>query len=170
MIRLIVYSPPHAEARALASEPLVAAVSRRLSPRARGLLVAAVCGGVVVVCAWLHPAAGGAGTHEQLGMPPCSFLSRTGWPCPSCGMTTSMAAMAHGRVAAAWRAHPFGVALFAAVMAAGAISLAELASGRRVFERLRPRLWWVWAGLAGLAAGWGWKLAAGWASGAYPLP
>ena len=31
------------------------------------------------------------GTHQQLGLPPCNFVTLTGYPCPACGMTTSFA-------------------------------------------------------------------------------
>ena len=37
-------------------------------------------------------------THRQLGLPPCTFYEVTGVPCPSCGMTTSFALLAHGDV------------------------------------------------------------------------
>lgn len=58
--------------------------------------------------AWLDPydAAGRPlphGTHRQLGLPPCMLNVVTGLPCPACGMTTSIALLAHGDPAAAWR-------------------------------------------------------------------
>jgi uncharacterized protein DUF2752 len=36
------------------------------------------------------------GTHQQLGLPPCTFKTLTGLPCPSCGMTTSFAFLVRG--------------------------------------------------------------------------
>ncbi|MCR9116098.1 MAG: DUF2752 domain-containing protein [bacterium] len=39
----------------------------------------------------LRPDANGFGTHQQLGLPPCSFGDLVGVNCPSCGMTTSWA-------------------------------------------------------------------------------
>src|SRR5712691_11955934 len=30
-------------------------------------------------------------THLQLGLPRCAFYEKTGYPCPSCGFTTSFA-------------------------------------------------------------------------------
>jgi len=56
----------------------------------------------------LRPAADLVGTHTQLFLPPCLFLKITGVPCPTCGMTTSFALLAHGQL---WRsiiAHPLG--------------------------------------------------------------
>jgi len=49
------------------------------------------------------------GTHRQLGLPPCSLKLLTGFPCPSCGMTTSISLFMHGDLAAAWRVNWAGV-------------------------------------------------------------
>ena len=140
------------------------------SPRLRGLLVAGPCWALLVAALWLTPARGGHGTHEQLGVPPCSFLSRTGWPCPSCGMTTSISAMAHGQLARAWTAQPFGVMLFAAIIVGAGFGTFELATNRPALESLRPGAWWGYLLLAGMLTGWGWKCLAGYLSGRYPLP
>ena len=55
------------------------------------------------------PAPEGYGTHEQLGLPPCSSMERFGVPCPGCGVTTSVALAAHGHLLAAFRNQPFGL-------------------------------------------------------------
>src|SRR5208337_4989119 len=78
-----------------------------------GASAALPCWSMLVIGALLTPRSAGHGTHEQLGLPPCSMLANTGWPCPSCGLTTSVAAMMHGQPAAAARAQPFGVLLTA---------------------------------------------------------
>ena len=137
--------------------------------RLRGAAVALSCGAVIAVAASLTPRASGQGTHQELGLPACSMLAETGYPCPSCGLTTSVAATAHGRIAEALSAQPFGVVLFAAVAVMGAAGAAELASGRDVIAVLRPSVWWVVAGLGGMLLGWAWKLAWGCATGQYPL-
>ena len=67
---------------------------------------------VLFVAVRLPPDPGGLGTHRSLGLPPCAFLAATGIPCPSCGLTTSFAALAHGDLAAAARANPVGILLF----------------------------------------------------------
>jgi hypothetical protein len=110
----------------------------------------------------------GSGTHRQLGLPGCGFLQNTGWPCPSCGMTTSLAAMAHGRVVLAWTAQPFGVVLFAFTALMAAMGTAELIAGRDLIGRLRPTPWWALIAIVGLLAGWGGKCLMGYLSGAYP--
>jgi len=68
------------------------------------------------------------GTHRQLGLPPCTMLSTVGFPCPSCGMTTSIALVFHGDIPAACRANWAGV-LLAGVGVAVAIWLALVAAG-----------------------------------------
>lgn len=137
--------------------------------RMRGTAVALACAGVVALSAWLTPRPSGHGTHMALGMPGCSWLMRTGWPCPSCGMTTSFAWMARGRVDKAFLAQPFAVVLFLAVAGLGVLSAIEAVAARDMLGRLRPRVWWLFAGTAGLLAGWAFKAAWGAATGVYPL-
>ena len=69
-----------------------------VTARLRGGALVLSCGTVLVVAALLTPRASGQGTHQQLGLPACSFLVQTGYPCPSCGLTTSVVAMAHGKL------------------------------------------------------------------------
>ena len=46
---------------------------------------------------WLNPDSRGFGTHQQLGLPACSFQTSFGVPCPSCGMTTSFSHFVRGQ-------------------------------------------------------------------------
>ncbi|MFN3161302.1 MAG: DUF2752 domain-containing protein [Rubinisphaera brasiliensis] len=59
----------------------------------------------------LEPSARGYGTHQQLGLPPCSIQLLFGIPCPSCGMTTSFAWYVRGQLMPAWQANPAGLYL-----------------------------------------------------------
>jgi hypothetical protein len=61
---------------------------------------------------YLQPSTRGVGTHEQLGLPPCTFLQLTGIPCPSCGLTTSFAHAAHLHFWDSIIAQPFGFLAF----------------------------------------------------------
>jgi len=144
---------------------------RRLAARTRlrGLLVATACWAVAAAAWSLSPRPSGHGTHEQLGLPACSFLARTGLPCPSCGLTTSLAEMARGRAGRAFHAHPFGPLLLAAVILLGAAGSAQVACGRDVLRLLRPSLWWLAAAVVAMFAGWGLKLAIGFAAGELPV-
>ena len=83
---------------------------QRLEGPVRVYLVVLAAGlvGLLGVARGLRPDPRGYGTHTQLGLGPCAFAVLTGRPCPSCGMTTSFAWFARGRVAQAWRASPPG--------------------------------------------------------------
>ncbi len=92
--------------------------------------MAAGAGAVLGVARVLQPSASGVGTHEQLGLPPCFFLRLTGWPCPSCGLTTSFAYAVRLGFRAALIAQPFGLVLFLLVCLS--IPLAGYLAYRRV--------------------------------------
>lgn len=83
-------------------------VRERLGWRLRaGLVALALClAGLLGLARWLTPDPRGYGTHEQLGLGPCSFAHLTGEPCPACGMTTAFAWCMRGRPEMAWRANP----------------------------------------------------------------
>ena len=76
-----------------------------LRPRVVALVVAAVGAGQLLASTF----------HVGL---PCTFLALTGLPCPGCGLTRSVLALAHGHVADSVRWHPFGPLLAAGLVAA----------------------------------------------------
>jgi Protein of unknown function (DUF2752) len=78
----------------------------------------------------LHPAEKGVGTHQQLGLPPCFFLSFTGIPCPACGLTTSFAQTVRFNFREAFFTQPFG--LIACIATALLIPLSFYLMKRRV--------------------------------------
>jgi hypothetical protein len=78
----------------------------------------------------LRPDPRGLGTHEQLGLPPCTFVVVAGIRCPACGMTTSWAHATRGQFASALRAHVAGTLLAVAAMAGSAWALSVAASGK----------------------------------------
>jgi hypothetical protein len=61
----------------------------------------------------------------------CPFRRATGQPCPSCGLTRSWTAVAHGRLRDGFRFHPLGPPAF---VVAAALSLVPT----RWLERLPP--------------------------------
>lgn len=106
--------------------------------RAAWALLGLVGAWVVVTSARLHADGRGFGTHEQLGLPPCTFSATTGVPCPGCGLTTSFTAMAHGHVVTAFRAHLMGPLLFALTVAVTLYAPYAVARARP----LSAPLWW----------------------------
>ena len=66
---------------------------------------------LLVVASRLSPNSSGMGTHQQLGLPPCSIRILYGIRCPACGMTTSWAYLTHGQFLDAARANLAGVGL-----------------------------------------------------------
>lgn len=81
---------------------------------------------------YLTPNPEGHGTHQQLGLPPCTIYFLTGRPCPSCGLTTSVSAIVHGQFGLAWRANPIGYLVVAVAVGVGLNSFIALAFGRTV--------------------------------------
>ena len=74
-----------------------------------GLAVVGLSGLVLLATARnLEPDPRGFGTHEQLGLTPCSFYQWSGRVCPSCGGTTAWAYVMHGDVAHAMSANLAG--------------------------------------------------------------
>ncbi|MEE9211576.1 MAG: DUF2752 domain-containing protein [Phycisphaeraceae bacterium] len=115
---------------------------------------------VLALAASLEANESGVGTHRQLGFPACGFLSSTGLPCATCGMTTAFTHAVHGRPLKAFLTQPVGavLAVLTAVLAlvsgyatiAGA-SLAPL--GRSL---ARPAIFWTGGAL--LLAAWVFKI------------
>jgi len=99
---------------------------------------------LLLVARLLQPAPERVGTHLQIGLPPCAFLHLTGIPCPSCGLTTSVAHAARLHFYEAVITQPFGLVVF--LIAALAVPLSIYFIYRRI----------PWSRLAGLR---GWKLA-----------
>ncbi|NND97725.1 MAG: DUF2752 domain-containing protein [Pirellulaceae bacterium] len=63
------------------------------------------------VASGLSPNQDGLGTHQQLGLPPCSMRVIVGIRCPACGMTTSWAHFVRGQWTSSLRANPGGFLL-----------------------------------------------------------
>jgi hypothetical protein len=100
---------------------------------AAGLMLGA--SGLLFVAHWLTPSAAGFGTHTQLGLPPCIFLTLTHLPCPSCGLTTCFAWAVRGEFGKAFLANPFGLVAFG--ITAAMIPTALVLLGRRIsFRRI----------------------------------
>jgi hypothetical protein len=99
--------------------------------------------GLLGVTAVLKPSPLGHGTHEQLGLPPCTFWFLFGRPCPTCGMTTAWAHLMRGEWIEAAQANLGGELLGLLAMVAAPWLLASAAAGR-----------WLGASPSGRAAAW----------------
>lgn len=99
---------------------------------------------VFAVALCLKPNVWGYGTHQQLGLPECPFLTLTGLRCPQCGMTTSFAHTVRGQVVQAWQANPFGP-LLALILAVVVFpwSVAAALTGRSFLTR-QPGMVMIW--------------------------
>ncbi len=112
------------------------------------------------LASFLRPDKSGMGTHTQLGLPPCGFYAATGWPCPTCGMTTAFTYAAHGHLVQSFLAQPAGAVL--AVLSACVIIVAvhALIRGHSIEPLFRPLgRFPVVAAFAGLVmAAWAFKI------------
>lgn len=91
--------------------------------------------GGFVLAARLEPNTRGYGTHQQLGLPPCTFRMFFGVSCPSCGMTTSFSHFTRGQFVQSIDSNPAGFLL--AVMCAVQIPWSW-------WSIYRGCLWQVW--------------------------
>jgi hypothetical protein len=108
---------------------------------------------------YLTPSTTGAGTHEQLGLPPCGMLLATGHPCPTCGVTTAFALAAHGHLAESLVTQPLGLVLFLGVLGGLVLSVASVSVGRSWFGLVTVRrFYFVIIALTVIAlVSWGYK-------------
>lgn len=129
------------------------------------------CAAVLGVAIYLKPDPSGMGTHEKLGLQPCGMVVMTGYPCPTCGMTTAFAHTVRGQVLSAIHAQPTGFILAVITILTAAGSLFALVVGRP------PRVPWhvltpyrlMLALLLLTLGGWFAKLAIGRVEGTLPV-
>ena len=107
------------------------------------------------------------GFDFDLLFPPCGLRMRTGWTCPTCGMTTAVLAFARGEVLTAFYTQPAAafLCLLLVVAAFFALLIGIFGVYFSFLDRLYAeiRVWQVVAGLVVLvAAGWVVTLARAW--------
>lgn len=124
---------------------------------------------VLMLASTLTPSASGLGTHQQLGLPACTWTFAFGLPCPSCGMTTAFAHAARGDLLSSFVAQPAGALLAVVTAMVAVMGLYAAITGSRVLALFsacaRPRF--VAIGVAVLLIAWGYKIAQfrGWFGG-----
>lgn len=117
--------------------------------------------GLGVFAIFVTPDPRGYGTHESLGLPPCFPLEFWNVPCPGCGVTTSVALVAHGCIGRAFVTQPFGALLALAVPFAFAWAWIQHFRGRDLRrELMKAPAGWLGIGVAVIVLGaWVYKLA-----------
>lgn len=133
-----------------------AVLARRLIAAAIAIAAAAV----LAVAVWSSPSDEGLGTHTQLGLPACGWISTMQTPCMTCGMTTSFSYAAEGRLVTSFQTQPFGFLLALTTAGAFLAGTYVAATGANVAGLLSgmigARFWWAVAGLA--LAAWIYKI------------
>ena len=94
---------------------------------------------LLVTAGTLTPDARGHGTHQQLGLPPCTFYVIFQRPCPACGMTTSWAWLLRGEIGHALAANAGGT-LLAGLSLVGVPWLLVSAAPRTMVRRQAQRM------------------------------
>ena len=113
------------------SHPRESTSPSRLSPACRFLatLLAAAPLVALATASQLTPDRDGLGTHQQLGLPPCSMRMIAGIRCPACGMTTSWAYFSRASLIASFQVNSGGflLAAYSLVFAGTAVLAATTA-------------------------------------------
>jgi len=153
--------------------PYIELRAARQPARARlwAALVFGGCAALLSVAGWVTPDPSGVGSHRQLGFPACSSIMLTGYPCPTCGMTTAFAHTIRGQLIAAFLAQPAGLLLALGTIATAAGSLFVLLTGivpSPNWYRISPgRVVLIVAAV--ILLGWFFKVASGRMSGVLPI-
>ena len=137
--------------------------STRLLVRQRrilGAIVALGSGSLLIVAAMLSPSENGLGTHQQLRLPECGWITIFDLPCPTCGMTTAFSHAADGNLVVSFLTQPLGSLLALATAMAFLSGMYIAFTGSRIGSMF-GRLWtyrtgWILAGL--VMASWGYKV------------
>ena len=93
----------------------------------------------------LSPNPVGYGTHQSLGLPPCTSVSLFGIKCPTCGMTTSFSHFVRGQWISAAEANIAGLTLACLCSVMIPWGITSLCVGRlwRIEDPHRTAIWLV---------------------------
>lgn len=132
------------EAPPVSADPKVLAAQQRLSIRVWCAFIFVMCVSMLGMGVYLTPSSDGLGTHQELHLPPCGWLTAFGIPCPTCGCTTAVSYFSHGHLIRSFLTQPFGfvVGLLGAVLVP--LCLMGMVTGSWV----GPSMFWL---------GWHWR-------------
>jgi hypothetical protein len=151
--------------------PVVPVDGDRLAVWVRSLLILIAAGltAVLTTGAMLHPYTEDGRprtqeTHLQLGLPQCEFYRRTGYPCPSCGFTTSFALTMHADPLNALRANSVGTLLAVYCLLVVPWSVISALRGRYLFivSAERALIWSLLTFVVLMLVRWGIVLGLAW--------
>ena len=132
--------------------------------RCVGALVGVGCAAIMVAAWHLEPKWLPFGAQTQLSLPGCALQERTGYPCPTCGMTRAWGQAVRGNLLAAFRANIAGTILAIGCVLGLFAALGTAVGGRGVYGRfVEPltgalsRLQWLYAGLGLIVLAWAWN-------------
>lgn len=91
----------------------------------------------------LSPAPTGLGTHQQLGLPPCSMRVLFDMRCPACGMTTSWSYWTRGQWWASMKANTGGACLAFLVAVVALMAARVVWTGRPPLPKTTHRIGWA---------------------------
>ena len=140
-----------------------------LRNRIIGALTATICISAMLALSLVAPNRSGYGTHKKLGLDNCDYLSRTGYPCPGCGFTTSITSAGRWDFIHSARSHIFGLFCYLLIVSSAIAGAYQAVTGRAVFAKLRPNFWWLFALVALFMGGWLLKTALGVWDGTFPI-
>jgi hypothetical protein len=126
-LRRLLFNSPDTDTPRMSPEKVTAIqqlkqslLRQKLTSAERVLVILGTVGIPVIlgIALLLTPDPKGFGTHQQLGMPPCTFRSLTGLNCPHCGITTSFCWFARGQWCQSIQTSPAGFILAAGLVLA----------------------------------------------------
>ena len=147
----------------VAEDPPIAETAARRRSFEHWLVLLAPLAGLALLAVFafaVTPDPRGFGTHEKLGLPSCKLMEWFGVPCPGCGVTTSVALAARGRILDSIRNQPFGLVVVLGILVGTVWTIRGHARGRNLYADLvaiPPRPWAIGLGTA-LGVAWIYKL------------
>ena len=143
-------------------------MSKRMNESAKlqctGVIVGVGCLGILMVAWHLAPSWLPLGSETQLSLPGCALQERTGYPCPTCGMTRAWGQAVRGNFVEAFRANIAG-AILAVGCGLGAVGgLGTAIGGKGFYGRfvepvtgsLRLKQW-LYVALGLILLAWAWN-------------
>jgi hypothetical protein len=95
---------------------------------------------ILYVASQLEADGTGIGTHQQLGLEPCGFLTRFHIPCMMCGMTTSFSLYMDTQILKGIDNQPFSFVIFMITVYMSILALLDLMNPRRRIIRFVEKL------------------------------